>query len=253
MSDSIFSIITVSRNSSATVARTIESVLNQTLLPHEYIMIDGASTDGTVDIIKSYEGRFRDKGISFLWSSEPDKGIYNAMNKGLARARGDIIGIINSDDWYESDAFSLVDEHLNLHPEANILYGMLKVFSLGQPQRVGAVFHANLNNHTLPHPATFVRKNVYDKVGNFSERYRIAADYDFFLRARTTGCAFSFCPHILANFSSGGASDKGTMDEREKALVQLSHGIIGRKKYSYRVAQSYLHAAVKKLRTKLPN
>ncbi len=98
------SIITVAFNSEKTIARTIESVLNQTYTDLQYIVIDGKSTDHTVAIAHDYSDRFRKKGMEYLVVSERDHGIYDAMNKGLALAVGELIGIINSDDWYETGA-----------------------------------------------------------------------------------------------------------------------------------------------------
>ena len=98
------SIITVCRNSEKTIAQTIESVLNQSYDHVEYILIDGNSTDHTVDVIHSYEERFLQKGYSYFYQSEPDEGIYDAMNKGIKMASGQLVGLINSDDWYEPTA-----------------------------------------------------------------------------------------------------------------------------------------------------
>ena len=100
----LISIITVCFNSSKTIRQTIESVLNQTYTNIEYILVDGKSTDNTVAIIEEYAPQFTAKGIVYRWVSEPDAGIYDAMNKGIKLATGEWIGIINSDDWYELDA-----------------------------------------------------------------------------------------------------------------------------------------------------
>ena len=96
-----FSIITICYNSSATIERTIKSVLAQTFTDYEYIIVDGGSKDSTLDIVKKYEPLFDGR---MKWKSEPDKGIYDAMNKGISRSSGTIIGIVNSDDWLEADA-----------------------------------------------------------------------------------------------------------------------------------------------------
>jgi glycosyltransferase involved in cell wall biosynthesis len=240
MNSPSFSIITVSFNSSKTIRRTIDSVLNQTQVPQEYILIDGGSTDGTVDIIRSYEKRFADKSISYRWLSERDNGIYHAMNKGLERVKGGVIGILNSDDWYERETLALVSVHYQLHPATAVGYGILRVYSDGQPISVWAHMHSQLSKHMFPHPATFVRKSAYDAVGEFNERYRIAADYDFMLRVRKAGFDFSFCPHVLTNCNAGGASDQHADSGTEMALVQYSHGLISRRKYYTRVVFSRL-------------
>ena len=101
----LFTIITVCFNSEMTIERTIQSVLNQTCQDYEYIIIDGASTDGTMDIVRKYEPLFQGR---MRWISEKDQGIYDAMNKGIGVASGELIGIVNSDDYYEPDALEIM-------------------------------------------------------------------------------------------------------------------------------------------------
>ena len=115
-----FSIITICFNSEKTIERTIKSVLAQTCRDYEYIIVDGASKDSTLDIVKRYEPMFEGR---MKWKSEPDKGIYNAMNKGIKRASGDIIGIVNSDDWLEPDALENVQKSVTANGnDLNSLY-----------------------------------------------------------------------------------------------------------------------------------
>ena len=104
------SIITIAYNSEKTISRTIESVYNQTYQPYEYIIVDGLSKDSTVEVAKQYEQKFKEKGIIYRIISERDKGLYDAMNKGITMAEGELIGMINSDDWYEPDALKEVNE-----------------------------------------------------------------------------------------------------------------------------------------------
>ena len=104
------SVITVCYNSKKTIEDTIKSVLNQTYQNYEYIIIDGCSTDGTIDLVKSYIPKFNGR-LTFI--SEPDKGIYNAMNKGIRKATGDLICLLNSDDYYELDAFETMNANYN--------------------------------------------------------------------------------------------------------------------------------------------
>ena len=106
----MFSIITITYNSEKTVERTIKSVLAQTCKDYEYIIVDGASKDSTIDIVKKYEPLFEGR---MKWKSEPDKGIYNAMNKGIERSSGEIMGIVNSDDWIEPNALSFISDIAN--------------------------------------------------------------------------------------------------------------------------------------------
>ena len=104
------SIITVCYNSEKTIKRTMDSVLAQTVAPYEYIIIDGKSTDGTLNIIEEYRPLFSAKGIKLVLTSEEDEGIYDAMNKGIDKAEGDIVGIINSDDYYEPEAVEVMED-----------------------------------------------------------------------------------------------------------------------------------------------
>src|SRR5690242_18447201 len=128
------SIVTVCFNSAKTIADTIESVLNQDYKPHEYILVDGASTDRTVQIIKTYEDVFRERGISYLYISEPDRGIYDAMNKGIAMATGELIGIVNSDDWYEKDALNLISSRYEstANRSKTVFYGIIRLWLDGK-------------------------------------------------------------------------------------------------------------------------
>lgn len=110
------SIVTVTFNAEKTLYQAIESVLNQTYAPYEYIIKDGGSTDLTIEIAESFEERFRKKGIPYKIVSEKDNGIYDAMNRGIAMCSGDIIGMINADDWYESDALETVNAAYEAEP-----------------------------------------------------------------------------------------------------------------------------------------
>lgn len=197
----LVSIITVSYNAAKTIEQTIRSVINQTYDSIEYIIIDGGSTDGTVDIIKKYEDQIT------YWVSEPDKGIYDAMNKGIAHAKGDIIGIINSDDWYEIDA---IEQVVQYYEEGEKVYhGAIRNY---QEDGVTFITPATKSLERLKrgmvvnHPAMFVNKEVYERYGAFSLEYRIAADWDFTLKVHMQGVSFIRIDKILANFRLGGVS-----------------------------------------------
>ncbi len=204
------SIITVCFNSESTIKDTINSVLNQTYPNIEYILIDGDSNDKTLSIIKSYEQKFNDKKIRYKWISEPDIGIYDAMNKGISIADGEIIGILNSDDWYDNDAvLEVVKTFEN------------KTFSIVSGERRKVKFnkmpygiHFNKKDikkfihKEMPvnHPATFVHKTVYNKVGLFDIHYKLSADYDFIYRAYRAEVVFLFTDKILVNMRNSGAT-----------------------------------------------
>ncbi|KRL42208.1 hypothetical protein FD01_GL001958 [Lacticaseibacillus manihotivorans DSM 13343 = JCM 12514] len=200
-------IITVSFNSAKTISKTIESVLNQTYTDFEYLIIDGDSTDSTVDIIKQYMGKFEKRGIQFRWISEADTGIYNAMNKGISQARGKYIGILNSDDTYELNALQIVSSQILLHPEVQVFHGLMRYLSNGELTMVHGRSSNRLNIGMIEHPTCFVAKQTYQTFGAFDEKYRFVADYDLLLRLKRNGCKFLLIEEILANFDENGAGN----------------------------------------------
>lgn len=210
-----FSIITVSYNSSHTIGRTIESVLAQTYDSFEYIVVDGCSVDNTIEIVRSYEKSFEGK---LYYISEQDSGIYNAMNKGIRMATGDIIGIVNSDDWLEKDALqNLLDYMMTSQIDVSssfILTGAMNFhYKKGGIQLMQATkerFTSYIQKYRmgLNHPATFVSKKVYEEVGLFDEKLKLYADADFIMRCYKSGVPIYFLKNILSNMADGGASNK---------------------------------------------
>ena len=207
-----FSIITVSYNSEKTIERTINSVLNLTYPNVEYIIIDGASHDNTTGIIKRYESRFNGR---MIWKSEPDHGIFDAMNKGIRLASGDIIGIVNSDDWLEANALDVVANAFEANGRGrNAIYcgGIVFHYCNGGKKRMDADIHSFKMWAPLyimkgvRHPATFVPYPVYQKIGMFNDQMRISADQDFILRCYFGGVAFVAIPQVISNMSEGGIS-----------------------------------------------
>lgn len=193
------SIITVVYNAVKTIEQTIQSVLNQTYPSIEYIIIDGGSTDGTVDIIN----KFRDKIDIFI--SEKDDGLYDAMNKGIKSASGEIIGILNSDDTYTENAISLVVDNFRNRP-MDVLYG--DAMLVDGISEIGLYDCSDIEQlwyrMAIPHPSTFVRKEIYDKYGVFDTQYLIAADYDLMLRLYCEGVRFGHIDELLTYFRLGG-------------------------------------------------
>lgn len=188
------SVITVSYNAAKTIEQTIQSVLKQSYPNIEYLVIDGKSTDGTQRVIEKYRNE-----ISY-YVSEPDQGIYDAMNKGISRASGDVIGIINSDDWYETDA---VEKVVNCFEKKNadVVFGEIWLIDSNGNKR-----SCTKNSILPPHPAMFVKRNAYRKYGVFDISYAIAADYELTLRLLSKGAAFERIDCILSNFRTTGIS-----------------------------------------------
>ena len=218
-----FSIITICYNSSKTIERTIKSVLDQTCKNYEYIIVDGASKDCTLDIVKQYEPLFEGR---MKWKSEPDTGIYNAMNKGIKCSSGDIIGIVNSDDWLEKNALDIVAKSLAENSEdVDALYcGGIQFHRMnGSVKR----WDVNLKSFKrqaplyimsgIRHPATFVPRQVYDRIGLFNEQMKLSADQDFILRCHFNGVKLIEIPQTLSNMSEGGISTEESKRAREIA------------------------------------
>lgn len=195
------SIITVVYNGVSTIEQTIKSVLEQTYKNIEYIVIDGASTDGTQQIIEKYADN-----ISY-YVSEADKGLYYAMNKGLEKASGEIIGIINSDDWYDPNAVKNMVECFN-KSEAELIYGQTIVVEENGREKVSEVGPLQTLWYKAPfrHPSVFVRKNVYGRLGGFDVSYVVASDYDLLLRFYSQKVKFVYLDKVIAYFRMGGLS-----------------------------------------------
>lgn len=220
----LVSIITLSLNSEKYLEQTIKSVIRQTYKNIEYIIIDGGSKDGSVDIIKKYE-----KNISY-WVSEPDKGIVDAFNKGIHATTGDIIGILNSGDWYEPNAIELVVSAFKANPDSGVVHGDLLVWEADGSEAV--MKSKPLKNKSLfsmktpyKHPTMFVRKKAYDMVGLFNTAYKIAMDYDLMLRLIFAGVNSYYVEEVLTNMRLGGISYLDMSEKYKEAKeIIITHG-----------------------------
>ncbi len=178
------SIITVCFNSINTIQDTIESVINQTYSNIEYVIVDGGSSDGTLDIISKYLPKIN------IFISEKDNGIYDAMNKGIQKSTGDVIGIINSDDFYNDiNVISNVMNHFNVDDNLDIVYGDISYIKNDNKNKIvrkwNSLNYYNKffeNGNMPPHPSLFVKKQIYLESGNYDLNFHIAADFDFMLR-----------------------------------------------------------------------
>lgn len=194
----LFSIITITFNSVNTIERTMQSVLAQTYKDYEYIVVDGASKDGTLDIVRRYEPLFEGR---MIWKSEPDDGIYDAMNKGIRMAAGDIVGLVNSDDWLESNALEKVyDAFCKNSCSCDLIYtgGMYFHSNNGvvrtlMPNGKALKRYAKIGDIAgVRHPATYVPKKIYKEIGMYDTRMKISADADFLLRYYQNGGVFLY-------------------------------------------------------------
>jgi len=204
------SIITIAFNAADTIKDTVESVLSQQLdgFDLEYIVIDGASSDATLAILAPFQDR-----ITLI--SEPDQGIYDAMNKGISNASGDYIGILNADDMYASEDVLQRVTDLFKSSRAESVYGDLVYVDRDDPTKVTRTWNSGpfkrsafLQGWMPPHPTFFVRKSVYDAHGLFSLQLRSAADYELMLRFLfKTGITTAYLPSTLVRMRLGGLSN----------------------------------------------
>jgi len=203
------SIITVCYNSAATIRDAVDSVLAQQGMELEYIVIDGASKDKTIEIVSGYDSK-----ISQI-ISEPDEGIYDAMNKGVARATGEIVGILNSDDFYaDANVLSLVAAAFEA-PSVDCVYGDLDYVDAVDTGRVVRAWRSQpyaegafRRGWHPAHPSFFVRRSVYERFGMFDTSLPIAADYEFMLRVLERYQLKSvYLPKVMVKMRTGGASN----------------------------------------------
>jgi glycosyltransferase involved in cell wall biosynthesis len=215
------SIITITFNSAATLEATIQSVLSQDYPDIEYIIIDGKSTDATLEIVSKYQDKIS-KVIS-----EKDQGLYDALNKGIGYCTGDVIGFLHSDDvYYDNTILSQIMQRFSKHPEAQGLYGDLIFvdrFDLNNTKRVwhsgNYVAGSFLNGWMPPHPTFFVRKEVYQRHGTFNTKLKHAADYELMLRfIHVNKIKLIYLPIIIVRMRMGGASNFSLKNKWEAHL-----------------------------------
>jgi glycosyltransferase involved in cell wall biosynthesis len=208
----LVSVITPSYNQAGFLEQTVLSVLDQDYPSVEYVVVDGASTDGTLDILRSY-------GDRLAWISEPDSGQADAINKGLRLAKGQVVAYLNSDDVYLPGAIRTAVEYLRAHPEVGLVYGDCRVIGPGgEPLGLISAPEPDVQRwihrgEFVPQPAAFWRREVIGSVGLFDEGLHYALDYDFFVRVALAFPA-AHIPHPLAAFRLHGASKTTSGEER---------------------------------------
>jgi len=229
-----YSVITICKNSDRTIGRTIDSVLRQDPLPLEYVFVDGGSTDETRRIIEERDKEFNTprRLCQFLiLNQEGSRGITQAWNIGLAHCKGDVIFILNSDDWYQDDTASTVLEAFYADREAELVVGNVAKFLRGGNSLLGTDRNRALwfGHIMMPinHPACFVRRSVYERIGCFDTRFEYAADYDFILRCYKKRFRFLVIEKRLTNFELGGAANSHRREARMEVYM------IGRKYFRF--------------------
>lgn len=226
------SIITVNLNNAEGLQKTIKSVVSQIFTDYEYIIIDGGSTDGSVDVIKKYADKIT------YWVSEPDKGIYNAMNKGIRVAKGEYCQFLNSGDY-------LVDENVlanvfSLGFNEDIVYGDILVNgNILKSRYILNLFF--FINETIPHPASFIKKELFKKHGLYNEDLIIASDWEFFLKTIIfRKCSYKYIAMKIVSFDLNGISNQ----EYNKTLIKEERTEILRKNIDF-IVQDYSRISTK--------
>lgn len=229
----LFSITTICYNSKSTISRTIESILAQDFYDYEYIIVDGGSTDGTLDIIKKYEPLFEGR---MHWKSEPDYGLYDAINKGIERSHGIYCWNVNSDDFIEPHSLRNLAKIIEKFDKQDlpIIVGAMNILGINnsflyrsetRQEEIAITFQ---KDYMIPHPSTIIPKAVYNKCGTYDTRFKICADKDWFHRVYASGIKVLAQPNIvLSNFVRGGTSTSSNYLKNA-----IDHWLFITKKYS---------------------
>jgi glycosyltransferase involved in cell wall biosynthesis len=229
----LISVITVVFNGEEYLEQAIKSVIDQADIHIEYIIIDGGSSDGTLGIINKYENHIDS------WTSEPDKGIFDAMNKGIKKATGEFIGMLNADDWYESGILEKIKDKITGFQESfedRVIY--CDHYWYDEELSPGTKIKRKSEmkywkGMTISHQAMFVHRSVYEKLGSYNLEYRFASDYEFFLRMIKAGVVFEKIDVYGINFRKGGISTK----YMNQSITEVSRIV---RKYFGTVSKEYM-------------
>ena len=237
------SIITVCRNAAGCIDTCVRSVVDQTYEHIEYIVVDGGSTDGTLEILKNYRDR-----IAVL-ISEPDNGIYSAMNKGIVRATGDLVFFLNADDYFvDGRVIADVIDFVERHPKGDVYYGSIEVrledgtktiYEPDAPDKAAEIMICGC----LPHQATFARCGVFERTGPFDETYRYHADYDWFLKIISDPeIELVQFKRVVASFQLGGVSSQLANGQPEAYHIQNASPLYQSEEWSRRRLAIFQHS-----------
>lgn len=219
--DPLFSIVTVCRNAATEVAPTMNSVKGQSLRDYEYIVVDGASTDATPQVVRSFGG------LVTTFVSEPDAGIYDAMNKGVRLARGRWVYFLNANDFFVDErVLERVAAQIARKPEALLAYGdvFYRTDDAAELLRFCWLTRWNLRFEHLCHQAVFANRVLFERVGAFDTGYRINADYDWLLRAFDSGAGRLYLGFPIASYDTSGISSTESESKRaERHAVRRKH------------------------------
>ena len=234
------SVVTVVFNGETHLEQTVRSVSAQTYDNVEYLVIDGGSTDGTLDIIRRYEDRIDD------WVSERDGGIYDAMNKGVRYATGDFVAFLNADDWYESDALEAVAAVIEAEQDVEFVYADIKV----EGENASYVWKGNAGKYwrgeSIPHPACFMKRTLLQQ-NPFDLTYRLAADYELIVRIVQKGAKMAYLDKVVTNYRVGGASSNFDSRREVFRINKRYFGIVYAMK---RLTTDYLYRVINFVKAK---
>jgi Glycosyltransferases involved in cell wall biogenesis len=210
--DPLISVITICKNAGSFIEQCIQSVLSQDFDDYEYVIIDGGSTDGTVDLIRKYQDQ-----LSY-WHSKQDRGLAHAFNLGVEHSRGQWLLFLNSDDFFvSSSVLSDISGVLQGNPEADVVFGQIQLVSretraepLKAPMGMDFKWNSYLLRDTIPHPAAFTSRDLFRRIGLFSEDFRIAVDYEHYLRAGR-GLHAIHEPVLVSCMREGGMSKRNRL------------------------------------------
>ncbi len=241
------SVVTICLNCASELEKTMASVLRWPASEVEYIIVDGGSTDGTLELLRQYDDQLE------YWVSEPDHGISDAFNKGISLCRGRIIGLLNAGDWYTAEALAAVREGFAIRPEPGVLCGRMQFW---QGDRMAYCTDSEpallARDMSVAHPACFVRASVYHALGGFDGDFRLAMDYELFLRFYSQGVTFARSSTVLTNMQHDGISEKRwrmALAETHRARQRYVPGSV----YASRIylhwltARRYLRFALQKM------
>ena len=248
------SLITITYNSEKTLADTIQSVLNQTYPNIEYIIVDGASKDNTVSIIKEHEPYFEGR---MKWLSEPDKGLYDAMSKGIHMATGNIVGILNSDDFFTSkEVLQNVANAFLQDVKLDAVYGDVHFVHPDNLNKCVRYYSSKVFKRSLmklgfmpAHPSFYIRRECFEKYGLYKTDYKIAADFEFLLRViYKEKIKTQYLPIDMVTMRTGGASTSGLeshkriMKEHLRAFREndiYTNGLLLSLRYFYKIGEIF--------------
>lgn len=243
-----FSIVTASYNSEKTITDTITSVLNLDFKDFEYIIIDGNSSDGTLEIIKSFVPKFETKGVPYKFISEKDKGIYDAWNKGIALSEGQWISFLGSDDSYLQNALQLYFNEINKNEVINYISSQVNLTNekgeilsiIGKKY----VWYNVITDINIAQVGSFHKRELFEKVGLFSNEYKIVGDLDFYIRCKED-IHPGYFKTITANMQNGGVSNQIYTALKEALQVKLKYGYTSKWFSYYKFYSSLIKCYIK--------